>query len=334
MPGAYVKLLGWDALVGPQLLQSGIQQSQQHQQGDDAANDALFQPLQNIVEQLRRDAIVKRLLTDKDTIITSLERLSWLAVLLAAATFTAAIAPPGGYDNGLLFLPYSNADCQSEQSSGSSGGGEQPYSSVSSCSISASKAACPVGAEDISGTCIQAPDACTNGIDCKAQLYAGNLRAFFVLDLLSFGFSMALVLFVVACSMPRKIGTQSAKYAGLIWLSLVVASLLMAAAVGCGMGALVAGLLAVYPKELLVDVWAPFAVTAAMTGCAFWMLVVRWMAMWPGSAAFWGGVLHVRKQALKPLAPLGSLLKPFFQRICCCCKQPAQPAAVSRLNAI
>jgi hypothetical protein len=234
---------------------------------------------------------VKRLLTDKDTIVTSLERLSWLAVLLAATTFTAAIAPPGGYNNGLLFLPYSDANCHSSSSS-------QAYSSVNNCTIPDGKSACPIGAQDINGTCIQAPDLCTDGLGCKVQLQASILRVFFALDLLSFGFSMSLVLFVVVCSMPRKFGIQSAKYAGMIWLSLVMASFLMAAAVGCGMGALVAGVLAVYPVELVKDVWGPCGFTLAITACAFLALVMRWKAMYPGWPAVRGGLLHVGKHAV------------------------------------
>jgi hypothetical protein len=273
MPDVVVRLYGWDALLG--------------------RKQSTSKQLCDLVDKLRLETTVKRLLTDKDTITTSLERLSWLAVLLAATTFTAAIAPPGGYNNGLLFLPYSNADCRGDQSSSS-----QAYNSVDNCTIPFSKGACPVGAQDISGACIQALDACTDRLGCKAQVRVSILRAFFVLDLLSFGFSMALVLFVVACSMPRKIGVRSARYAGLIWLSLVAASFLMAAAVGCGMGALVAGVLAVYPKEFVADVLVPFGVTITMTACAFWGLVVRWVAMFPGKAAVRDGLSHACQQAV------------------------------------
>uniref|UniRef100_A0A383V1J9 PGG domain-containing protein n=1 Tax=Tetradesmus obliquus TaxID=3088 RepID=A0A383V1J9_TETOB len=188
MPNAKVVLKGWGALG-----------TQQH---DQTLQFLFGQSLRGLVPQLRTETTVKRLLTDSETIISSLERLSWLAVLLAATTFTAAVAPPGGYNSGLLFLPYSNAGCRvSSSSSGSSGS-----SGISSSSV---------GAQDINGSCIQAPDTCSDGLACRAQVSANRLRAFFVLDLLSFGFSMALVLFVVACSMSRKIGVQSARYAGL-----------------------------------------------------------------------------------------------------------------------
>jgi hypothetical protein len=61
--------------------------------------------------KLRRATTVQRLLHDQGTVLELLSRLSWLGVLLGAATFTAALAPPGGCDSGLLFLNYSAADC-------------------------------------------------------------------------------------------------------------------------------------------------------------------------------------------------------------------------------
>lgn len=128
---------------------------------------------------------------------------------------------------------------------------------------------------------------------------------FFVLDLLSFGFSVALVLFVVACSMPRHIGAQSAKYAGLIWLTLVMAFSLLALAVASGVGALVAGVLAVYPTQYLQDVWGTIGAMLIMAVLAFWALVVRWMAIFPGWAALQAGLVHVREEAVQSLALIG-----------------------------
>eukprot|EP00877_Chromochloris_zofingiensis_P006240 jgi/Chrzof1/186/Cz01g06100.t1 len=189
--------------------------------------------LKDIASHLRQVAVIQRLLTDKDSVLTSLERLSWLAVMLAAATFTGAIAPPGGYNDGLLFLPYNNNDRSSSNGSSSSSGGSSipSYSSINNCTIaSTSNAMCPIGADDIRG-CISTPDTCTDGVSCKVHLQQNQLHNFFWLDLMSFGFSMTLVLFVVSCSMPRDVGVDSRQSAGITWLSLVVASALLAAAV-------------------------------------------------------------------------------------------------------
>jgi hypothetical protein len=123
------------------------------------------------------------------------------------------------------------------------------------------------------------------------------LRQFFVLDLLSFGFSMPLVLFVVASSMPRRIDSKAAKFAGVIWLSFVTASTLMAAAVGCGMGALVAGMLAVHPAQYMTDVYVPFYVTLVLMLCAFWGLMVRWVTIYPGWTAVSSGVVYFAERS-------------------------------------
>lgn len=46
--------------------------------------------------QLRRQIILK-LATQQETMLTTLERMSWLVLLLATTTFLAFIQPPGGY---------------------------------------------------------------------------------------------------------------------------------------------------------------------------------------------------------------------------------------------
>jgi hypothetical protein len=296
MPSVLVKLQGWEALLGAQC-------------GSVPLND------KQMTRRLRIQAIVVKLLTDKDAFMSSLERLSWLAVLLAATTFTGAIAPPGGYDNGMLFLPYSAADCSSAGNSSSSSSSSQAYSSAANCSVPARSAgACPAGASDISGVCVLVPDVCSDGLECRVKPRADLLRAFFVLDLLSFGFSMALVLFVVASSMPRRIDAQAAKFAGIIWLSFVAASLLMVLAVACGVGAMVAAVLAVYPVELQADVYGPFGVMLGLMGFALWGLGVRWVAIHPGQDAVSSGWDYTCERAVGHwlYAVLSVLVGPFW----------------------
>lgn len=59
-----------------------------------------------LVGGLMQQAVVQKLLEDAALVRELLTRMSWLAILLATAAFTGAITPPGGWDNGRLFLPY------------------------------------------------------------------------------------------------------------------------------------------------------------------------------------------------------------------------------------
>jgi hypothetical protein len=46
-----------------------------------------------------RESVVYRLSQDQDAMLATLERMSWVVVLLATATFIAFLQPPGGYGN-------------------------------------------------------------------------------------------------------------------------------------------------------------------------------------------------------------------------------------------
>jgi hypothetical protein len=228
---------------------------------------------------LRRATIIQRLLGDQGTVLELLSRLSWLGGLLAAATFAAALAPPGGYDNGLLFLSYSAADCRGSNQAAA-------YSFEAHCTSSGSRQNCTISDADLRG-CVRRPDQCTSieGASCRVQPSQSLLLWFFVFDLLSFGFSMVLVMFVVACSIPRTGRSEPHTAAGLIWLSLVVASSLLIAAVGSGMLALLFGLRAVYPLALRAWLWGPWCTMVGLMVLMVALLLARWAAIYPGPAA-------------------------------------------------
>lgn len=107
----------------------GVRGWGEHAQGLKLDKQGTFVITEDAAKQLRRVVVVQRLLGDRGTVLELLSRLSWLGVLLGAATFTAALAAPGGFKQ--------------------------------------------------------------------------TLPTFFAFDLLSFGFSMMLVVFVVACSIPQ-----------------------------------------------------------------------------------------------------------------------------------
>jgi Leucine-rich repeat (LRR) protein len=232
-----------------------------------------------VAQRLRRATIIQRLLNDQSTILELLSRLSWLGVLLAAATFTGAIAPPGGYDQGLLFLDYSRNDCRGYNETAA-------YSSVINCNTTTVKQNCTISSANPGG-CVHRPSDCTSigGISCKVMPNVTLLHIFFVLDLLSFGLSMTLVLLVVACSIPRTGWVDPAAAAGLIWMSLFHASTLLFVAVESGMMALLAGVLAVYPSAQSLNVVGPVLVSAILSSVVFSHLQRRLFAIYPGNRA-------------------------------------------------
>lgn len=213
-------------------------------------------PLKGLIGKLRRGTIVQKLLEDAALARELLTRLSWLAILLATAAFTGAITPPAGCDNGRLFLPYNKVGNRS----------------VGAC---LSRTSGQNVAEDAR---------------CPTTVQFNMLRAYSILVMLTFGVSIALVLLLVAFSIPttRVVPHDRAALAGHVYDQLMFSTLLMVIAVGCGLGAITSALLAVYPVELIDDVWIPFAVSAAFMGLATCMLLGALLDMWPGFDA----VLH------------------------------------------
>lgn len=61
-------------------------------------------------KQAQRQAVLK-LATQQDTMLTTLERLSWLVLLLATATFMAFMQPPGAFDDNRQVLMGNYTSC-------------------------------------------------------------------------------------------------------------------------------------------------------------------------------------------------------------------------------
>jgi lysylphosphatidylglycerol synthetase-like protein (DUF2156 family) len=138
------------------------------------------------------------------------------------------------------------------------------------------------------GGCIRKADHCTNieGARCSVKPSQQLLLWFFVFDLLSFGFSIILVMFV-ACSVPRTGRSEPRAAAGFIWLSLVVASSLLMLAVACGMLALLFGLPTVYPVALRSWVLVPWCMSSMCMVLLFVFLLAHWRAVFAGPHAVW-----------------------------------------------
>jgi Leucine-rich repeat (LRR) protein len=201
----------------------------------------------NALSELQAAINIHALIKDREFVLELLNRLSWLGVLLGAATFAGALAPPGGYDSGLLFADYSPADCRPRGANQTA-----PFTSLVYCNTSGPKQNCSISDADPGG-CIKRPNQCSNidGVSCNAKPNAAAVISFLMYDVLSFGFSMALILFVVAGSIPKRRAREPAAAAGLIWLSLIVAYSLLYLAVSFGVAAVYSAMTAVLPVQTL-----------------------------------------------------------------------------------
>jgi Leucine-rich repeat (LRR) protein len=225
---------------------------------------------------------IEALIKDREFVLELLNRLSWLGVLLGAATFAGALAPPGGYDSGLLFADYTPADCRPWGANKTA-----PFTSLMYCNTSGPKQNCSISDADPGG-CTRRPDQCSNidGVSCNVKPNAAAVLSFVVCDVTSFGLSMALILLVVTCSIPpKRRAIEPAAAAGLIWMSLVLANYLLVGAVLFGLGAILSAMTAVLPVHELGQSRAAIMILGALI---LWILqagYVRLMALSPGPFA-------------------------------------------------
>jgi hypothetical protein len=177
-------------------LQQQLREQQQQQLWEQQQQQLLRQRQQQL-------KAIQQLTTQQDTMLTTLERMSWLAVLLATATFVAYMSPPGGAVKGQVLV-----------------------SNISVCSDWQSKP------EDDSG----------------ASIRSCALLVFFVLDGLSFGFSLGCVMMITIMSMPRIRYDDDDLEAGRFWLLLLFTWVLLYVAVVTGFFAFIASGVAVHNK--------------------------------------------------------------------------------------
>jgi hypothetical protein len=171
--------------------------------------DSSLTPQQKIANVLGRQDIpaVIQLATQQETMLTTLERMSWLAVLLATATFIAFMQPPGGLDDDSKQVLVSNSTvCASFRT-------------------------------------LKADQAALRGC---------SMLVFFVLDGMSFGFSIGCVMMIIVMSMPRRQYNDDKQEAGRFWLLLLLTWVLLYAAVLTGFGAFIASGLAVHNRASVV----------------------------------------------------------------------------------
>jgi hypothetical protein len=185
--------------------------------------------------QFSQPAVIK-LATQQEVMLTTLERMSWLAVLLATATFIAFMQPPGGLENEQVLVSDSSA-----------------------CSWHAVPAA--GGSAD-------------NAADRKCAVLV-----FFIMDGLSFGFSMGCVVMIIVLSMPRLQYDDEKLEAGRFWLLLLATWVLLYLAVLTGFVAFMA----------VMNTWrvvvGPVIPGMALLVVGFVAIVTRFHSLHPGAAA-------------------------------------------------
>jgi hypothetical protein len=211
--------------------------------------DAKWSPQQKIAHvltlQRRRPAILK-LATQQETMLATLERMSWLAVLLATATFIAFMQPPGGLRDEQVLVT--------------------------------DRAACTW--QPVPG-------------DAAAPNRSCALLAFFILEGLSFGFSMGCIMMIIVLSMPRLQHDNIDLEAGRFWLLLLVTWVLLYCAVVTGFGAFIASGLAVYNRWGVV--FLPVVPGMLLLVVGFAAIVTRFHSLHPGASAVWAALLAMMK---------------------------------------
>lgn len=162
-------------------------------------------------KQHKRDTITK-LATQQEPMLRTLERMSWLVVLLATATFIAYLQPPGGLEGNHVLV-----------------------SGAASCFDTASQtSADEMAAKGLTGV-----------MQCAMVL-------FFAFDGLSFRLSIGCLTLIVVLSMPRMQWASDHAEAGRFYLYLVSTWLLLFLAVLFGFAAFVASGLSVHNHIMFV----------------------------------------------------------------------------------
>jgi hypothetical protein len=204
------------------------------------------QQIQQVLQKQQQQAAINQLVGQQDTMLTTLERMSWLAVLLATATFVAYMSPPGGTENGQV--------------------------------LASNSAVCT----DWKG-------------DSEAFHRSCALLAFFVLDGLSFAFSLGCVIMIIVLSMPRIKYKREHVEAGRFWILLLITWVLLYMGVLTGFGAFIASDLAVHNRRSVILV--PVLPGMLLLGVGIVAIMQRFYALYPGRKAV--GAAHIDQSLRK-----------------------------------
>jgi hypothetical protein len=185
----------------------------------------------------QHDPAVIQLTTQQDNMLTTLERMSWLAVLLATATFIAFMQPPGGFDEGRQVLVSNSTACA----------------------------------------------AVSTMVQDAAARRSCALLVFFVLDAMSFGFSIGCVTTIIVMSMPRVQYHDDLLEAGRFWILLLLTWVLLYCAVLTGFGAFIASGLSVYNMTRLVA--GPLVPGIVLLFFGVIAIAMRFKSLYPGKPA-------------------------------------------------
>lgn len=231
--------------------------------------------LEEVMQQAQaRRRIITKLAAEQDTMLTTLERMSWLVLLLTTATFLAFIQPPGGYNNFNVLITGPQV-CQP---------GHNP------------KAAVPGSVKYVlPGLLLR------NGsvIDVKPEqeglVHPGQqcaLFLFFFFDALSFCLSLGCVMMIVVLSMPRMQSADDEYEAGRFWLLLLCTWSLLYSAVAAGFAAFVCSAATVFQGWGVLTI--PFSIGAALMVVGLGVMYFRFRDMFPSCAAVRKGLPFYR----------------------------------------
>ena len=221
-----------------------------------------------VLRQQREQRIQQALLSDRDARRNSLQNLSVVAVLLAAAAFVAFASSPQQ-------PAVAKADTQEIALRGASVGTSSDPAAI---------------------------DGTVAPTDSAASLQPTNedkwVRNFFRSDQVAFGFAIAAVLYVLVGSLPRRDAGSQSVQAGRFWISLLLLSVCVGTAVVSAILSFQFAAVSVYPEDWLWrDVGGIEIVTGALVVAAMLYWVVELQRICPGGKSL--------KQGLESMATLG-----------------------------
>jgi len=206
--------------------------------------------------------IILKLATQQDTMLSTLERMSWLVLLLATATFLAFIQPPGGYKDYQVLVTGPAACSATGSYSAPAAAPAQAYNISGLLTSNTSGTSTVTAAATMPGN---------EGLTHPHQLCA--LYLFFFFDTLSFCLSLGCVMVIVVLSMPRMQQQDDEFEAGRFWLLLLATWGLLYFAVVSGFIAFVCSAVAVFEGWRLLTI--PFSICCLLLFLGLWVMAKR-----------------------------------------------------------
>jgi len=258
----------------------------------------------------QQQAAVFKLARQQEPMLTTLERMSWLVVLLATATFIAYLQPPGGFEG--YKVPY--------------------YAQADDCLARLFNSSTPIYGSSSQVSCGNQTAQGSNGLTVNRTAQGSVNRtalepdqadracaaaAYYLFDGLSFGLSVGCVMTIVVLSMPRMQWADNRAEAGRFYILLSLTWALLYLAVTTGLCTFIMSGLVSHGNRNIVVV--PVIPGIVLVTIGLGLLIRRFRSLFPG----WGAVGTAIKftwswadRELRPVEDVAEMGQDKFWRYC------------------